>query len=240
MTGSCATYCDEDVLAWTLGDSDGSAAQELAEHLATCPCCRGRATEYRALDRSAGACREGPVIRWRGFDSPFGPMHLAASRDGLVSLSWQAPSDDAFVAALEGRYGSAPVVCDCGELAAAEEQLREYFVRRRRRFDLAIDLGGLTDFQRAVLGAASRLGFGETTTYTEIARRVGRPRASRAVGNALGRNPIPVVVPCHRVLRADRSLGGYTGGLRYKKALLDIEGRADLLPPAASQIGIRL
>ena len=80
-----------------------------------------------------------------------------------------------------------------------------------------------------MLDAACGLAFGETVTYTEIARRIGRPKASRAVGNALGRNPVPVVVPCHRIVRSDGSLGGYTGGLRYKHALLDIEGRTDLL-----------
>ena len=150
-------------------------------------------------------------------------MRLAASRDGLVALSWQAASDRAFVAALEGRYGSAPVVCDCGELAAAEEQLQEYFAGRRRRFDVPVDLGDLTAFQRAVLGEASRLRFGETVTYAELARRIGRAGASRAVGNALGNNPVAIIVPCRRILRSDGSLGGYTGGIRYKEALLRIE-----------------
>ena len=229
MTGPCSDYGDEDVVAWMLGDSDDSKAQDLAEHLASCPACRVRAAEYRALDRSAGACREGPVIRWRGFDSPFGAMRVAASREGLVALTWQAASDEAFVAGLERRYRAAPVVCDGDELADAEAQLGAYFDRRRQGFELPVDLGGLTDFQRAVLAATARLGFGETATYTEIARRIGRPGASRAVGNALGRNPIPVVVPCHRVVRTDRTLGGYTGGLRYKRTLLGIEGRTDLL-----------
>ncbi|WP_419165711.1 methylated-DNA--[protein]-cysteine S-methyltransferase [Candidatus Palauibacter sp.] len=236
MTGPCSDYRDEDVVAWVLGDSDDSKAQDLAEHLASCPACRARAAEYRALDRSAGACREGPVIRWRGFDSPFGAMRVAASREGLVALTWQAESDDAFVAGLERRYRAAPVVCDGDELSDAEAQLIEYFGQRRRAFELPVDLGGLTEFQREVLTATARLGFGETVTYTEIASRIGRPRASRAVGNALGRNPIPVVVPCHRVVRTDRSLGGYTGGLRYKEALLDIEGCADLLTPTARRI----
>ena len=123
------------------------------------------------------------------------------------------------------------MVRDTDRLGPAEEQLTEYFGRRRPRFDLFVDLTGLGDFQRAVLDAASGLEFGETVTYTEIARRIGRPKASRAVGNALGRNPIPIIVPCHRVVRTDRTLGGYTGGLRYKRALLDIEGRTDLLHP---------
>lgn len=228
MTRGC-TYREEDVLAWILGDPDADAALTLAEHMAACPDCRERAAEYRILHRSGKGLRDGPVIRWRGFDSPFGSMRVAASAAGLVALSWQDESDDAFVAGLEYRYPSTPVVCDTDRLAPAEEQLTEYFGRRRPRFNLFVDLAQLGDFQRAVLDAASGLGFGETVTYTEIARRIGRPKASRAVGNALGRNPVPIIVPCHRVVRTDRTLGGYTGGLRYKRALLDIEGRTDLL-----------
>ena len=229
MTRSCTTCREEDVLAWILGDLDAGLAQALVEHMAVCSACRERAAEYRILHRSAADLRNGPVIRWRRFESPFGAMRAAANRAGLVALSWQDESDDAFVDRLERRYRSTPVVCDTDQLAPAEEQLAEYFGRRRPRFDLSVDLTELGDFQRAVLDAASGLDFGETVTYTEIARRIGRPKASRAVGNALGRNPIPIIVPCHRVVRTDRTLGGYTGGLRYKRALLDIEGRTDLL-----------
>lgn len=229
MTRDCAICQEEDLLAWILGDPDPVAAQALTEHMAVCSACRERAAEYRNLHRSAKGIRGGPVVRWRRFDSPFGAMRIAASGAGLVALSWRDESDDAFVAGLERRYPSTPVVCDTDRLASAEEQLTEYFGRRRPRFDLFVDLEALGDFQRAVLGAASGLDFGETVTYTEIARRIGRPKASRAVGNALGRNPVPIIVPCHRVVRTDRTLGGYTGGLRYKRALLDIEGRTDLL-----------
>lgn len=229
MTGKRCAYRDEDVLAWVFGDAEGHVGDDMTLHLAECPSCRGRAEEYCALDRSAGACREGIVIRWRAFESPFGRMRIAASRKGLVELTWRPLDDDAFVGELEGRFRKAPVVCDCDHLAPVEEQLHEYFDARRTRFDLPLDLGGLTEFQRAVLSAASGLGFGEVATYTEIARRIGRPRASRAVGNALGRNPVAIVIPCHRVVRSDGSLGGYTGGLEYKEALLDIEGRRDLI-----------
>ncbi|MYL07608.1 MAG: methylated-DNA--[protein]-cysteine S-methyltransferase [Gemmatimonadales bacterium] len=229
MTERGTTRSEEDLVAWILGDSAAEAAQETAEHLAASPDLRERAAEYRLLHRSAESLRDGPVIRWRRFDSPFGAMRVAASAEGLVALSWQDESDDAFVVGLERRYPSTPVVCDTDRLAPAEAQLTEYFGRRRPRFDLFVDLTELGDFQRAVLDAASGLGFGETVTYTEIARRIGRPRASRAVGNALGRNPVPIIVPCHRVVRTDGTLGGYTGGLRYKRTLLDIEGRTDLL-----------
>lgn len=229
MTGGCPTYTDDEVLAWVLGD-DQADDSDLARHLAECPACLERAAEYRTLERSASACREGPVIRWRAFESPFGTMRIAASRRGLVALSWQAASDDDFIARLERCHKEAPVVCDCDELENAEDQLQEYFGRSRDGFDLPVDLSALTPFQRAVLDAANALGFGEVVTYTDIAERIGKPKASRAVGNALGQNPVAIIVPCHRVVRTDGSLGGYTGGLRYKRALLDIEGRQDLLP----------
>lgn len=226
--GCCSTYRDEDVLGWVLGDVEGEDERALVEHLGDCPACRERAAEYCRIEGSAGACRTGDVIRWRGFRSPFGVMRIASSRDGLVDLSWKDPSDEAFVGSLEHRYARAPVVCDCDHLASVERQLLEYFQGRREAFDIPIDLSALTDFQRAVLRAAAGLRFGEVATYSDIASRIGRPAASRAVGNALGRNPVAIVVPCHRVVRTDGSLGGYTGGLEYKEALLDIEGRSDL------------
>lgn len=239
MTANRCAYRDEDVLAWVLGDAEGRRGEALTLHLAECPSCRTRAEEYCALDRSAAACREGAVIRWRGFESPFGKMRIAASREGLVELTWRASDDDAFVGELEERFRRAPVVCDGYELEPAEEQLNEYFDARRTRFDLPVDLAGLTDFQRAVLTAASGLGFGEVATYQDIARRIGRPGASRAVGNALGRNPVAIIIPCHRVVRSDGSLGGYTGGLEYKEALLEIEGRRDLLGDDQPELGLR-
>jgi len=230
MTVRCATNRDEDVLAWVLGDLAVAEGEDVVEHLATCPSCLGRAAEYRALAASADACRDGAVIRWRGFNTPFGTVRIAASRAGLIDLSWQLGSDDEFIARLERRHRETPVVCDCDELEAAENQMHEYFDRNRRDFELPLDLSALTGFQRDVLDATANLGFGEVATYTDIARRIGRPGASRAVGNALGRNPLAIIVPCHRVIRTDGTLGGYTGGLRYKKVLLDIEGRQDLLP----------
>ena len=163
------------------------------------------------------------MIHWRSFETPFGTMRIATSRKGLVDLSWRSMSDAAFVAKLERRHSQARVVFDCDELERVETQLLEYFKRKRRDFDVVVDLVGMTDFQRSVLRAATSIDFGTVTTYREIARSVGRPKASRAVGNALGRNPVAIIVPCHRVVRSDGSLGGYTGGLQYKKLLLNIE-----------------
>ena len=146
MMRSCDTYREEDVLAWILGDSEVGVTQELAEHMVACPVCRARAEEYLILHRSADRLRSDPVIRWRGFDSPFGAMRVAASGAGLVALSWQDESDEAFVVGLERRHRSTPVVCDTDELDPAEEQLTEYFDRRRPGFDLSVDLARLGDF----------------------------------------------------------------------------------------------
>ena len=103
-------------------------------------------------------------------------------------------------------------------------ELQEYFERERTRFDLRIDRRLMGTFAKQVLAATSRVPFGRTTTYGELAERIGHPRAARAVGTALGSNPVPVVVPCHRVLRAGGALGGYGGGLPRKELLLELEG----------------
>jgi methylated-DNA-[protein]-cysteine S-methyltransferase len=112
-------------------------------------------------------------------------------------------------------------------LAAAAAQLDEYFAGERRDFDLELDLRG-TEFQRAVWDELLRIPYGETMSYGELARRLGRPERVRAVGAANGRNPVAIVVPCHRVIGADGSLTGYGGGLDRKRALLAVEGSAPL------------
>ena len=105
----------------------------------------------------------------------------------------------------------------------AREEIAEYFAGRRRRFELDVDLQLVSDFTRRVLEATRRIEYGKVSTYQQVAARIGRPHASRAVGNALGKNPVPIVIPCHRVVASD-GLGGFTGGLGYKRKLLAIEG----------------
>ena len=104
------------------------------------------------------------------------------------------------------------------------QQLREYFAGQRREFDLPLDLSGVTPFRAEVLRELSKVPYGETTTYAELARAVGNPKAVRAVGSACATNPLPILIPCHRVLRADGSLGGYRGGEAAKRFLLRLEG----------------
>ena len=114
---------------------------------------------------------------------------------------------------------------DAAALAAAAIQLEQYFAGERTEFELALELAG-TPFERRVWDEVCAIPYGHTATYTEIARRIGRPGASRAVGRANARNPVAVIVPCHRVVGSDGSLTGYAGGLEMKRALLDLERAA--------------
>ena len=112
-----------------------------------------------------------------------------------------------------------------GAVGEAVRQLREYFAGKRREFDLPLDAGG-TEFQRSVWRRLGEIPYGETISYGELARRVGNPKASRAVGSANGKNPIPIVIPCHRVIAGDGTLGGFGGGLPTKETLLALEKKA--------------
>lgn len=148
--------------------------------------------------------------------SPVGPLTLGAV-DGRLSHVLFAQSPGAEALARAPRDPDHPI------LAAAAAQLAEYFAGARREFDLPL-APAATPFQRDVRRALLGIGWGETISYGELARRVGRPRAVRAVGAANGRNPLSIVVPCHRVVGADGSLTGYGGGLEIKARLLALEG----------------
>lgn len=156
-------------------------------------------------------------------DSPVGPLHLAACRDGLTHLLFAGGSDQ-----LPKGDGTAAAQ---GILAETVRQLGEYFTGERRAFDLPLAPAG-TAFQLAVWDALRTIPFGSTTSYGALACRLGRPGAARAVGAANGANPISIVVPCHRVIGGDGSLTGYGGGLKAKRILLELEANA--LPAAAS------
>jgi methylated-DNA-[protein]-cysteine S-methyltransferase len=150
-------------------------------------------------------------LNWNTYESPFGALTLIGSPDGLARLHFPGqagPLDEA-------RRDPEP-------FRDAVAQLDEYFAGRRRRFELALDLVG-TPFQRSVWDQLSAIPCGETRAYGELARAIGRPDRARAVGAAVGRTPVPIVVPCHRAVGADGSLTGYLGGLRLKRALLDLE-----------------
>lgn len=170
------------------------------------------------------------ALRWDRFESTFGPVCVAATDRGLARLSATHHDTDAFRQHLEKRYPDRPVIHDEAALRHIRRELEEYFTGRRSSFEVPVDLSVRSDFEQRVLGTLRKeVPFGEVIPYGELARRIGRPKAARAVGNALGKNPVPIVVPCHRVIRSDGSLGGYTSGLDYKRRLLSIEGRDDLL-----------
>jgi methylated-DNA-[protein]-cysteine S-methyltransferase len=178
---------------------------------------------------SERAAREGLAdISYTPADSPFGPLLLAATKRGLARLAFPEEDVDAVLERLATRI-SPRIVEASGPLDAMRRELDEYFDGRRKRFELAVDWTLVGPFARRVLGAAAAIPYGDVLTYAQVAAQAGSPRGSRAAGNALGANPIPIVVPCHRVLRRGGALGGYAGGLRRKRLLLELEGA---LPPA--------
>jgi methylated-DNA-[protein]-cysteine S-methyltransferase len=155
-------------------------------------------------------------MRYDEIDSPVGPLLVAADESGLRLIHFQAGRRQAPDPSWER---------DPTPFRALAKQLGEYFRGERRTFDLSLAPQG-TSFQLATWRALSTIPYGETISYAELARRVGRPAASRAVGAANGANPLPIVVPCHRVIGKDGSLTGFGGGLPTKRALLELEGAA--------------
>jgi methylated-DNA-[protein]-cysteine S-methyltransferase len=170
------------------------------------------------------ALEEGLVeVAYCEIDSPIGTLLAAGTDEGLVRIGWEGSDHGRILEGLVESVG--PRVL---ELPSRFDELRreldEYFEGRRRRFEVPLDWRLTGGFVREVLTETSRIPFGETRTYAEVAAAAGRPQAFRAAGSALGANPIPVVVPCHRVLRKGGALGGYGGGLSVKRKLLEIEG----------------
>jgi methylated-DNA-[protein]-cysteine S-methyltransferase len=156
-------------------------------------------------------------------DSPFGPLLLAATPRGLVKVSLPGHDPDEALEDLAARVS--PRVLEApARLEEARRELDLYFEGRLTEFELPLDWQLSRDFRRRALRAIDRIPYGKTRSYTEIARSAGNERAVRAAGTACGANPIPIVVPCHRVLRTGGALGGYGGGLPMKEALLKLEG----------------
>lgn len=156
-------------------------------------------------------------------DSPFGVLHAATTKHGLVRLAFPEEPLDSCLEDLAARL-SPRIVQSPGSLDPVRQQLEEYFAGRRRRFDLKLDWALITPFARRVLRRTAAIPYGGHLSYAEVAAKAGSPRGARAAGNALGSNPIPIVIPCHRVLHSGGGLGGYGGGLDRKRFLLDLEG----------------
>ena len=155
-------------------------------------------------------------------ETPIGNIWIACSERGLVAVDWEK-SEAAFLKNLSRRIKT-PLENNPRRLAHTESQLREYLGGERKRFTIAIDWSMMRSFQREALLATFAIPYGQTSTYGEIAMQIGRPRSARAVGHAEATNPMPLVIPCHRVLGSDGKLRGYGGGLDIKKWLLRLEG----------------
>jgi methylated-DNA-[protein]-cysteine S-methyltransferase len=222
--------CEECRVAWQ-NYQDAGAALEV--------CCAAPALPRIALPAvldsaawpAAVARRRGPAWRSRPqpvavatLQSPIGPLQVAVCERGLCRIDFGADRD-AFVAGLrQGGYGE--IVDDPRRTAEVVAQLSAYFAGQRKDFDLPVDLSSRSPFDEAVLRTTATVAAGAVATYAGVAALIGRPRASRAVGNALRRNPVPIVIPCHRVIGTDGALHGYAGGLETKRALLAMEGAA--------------
>ena len=171
----------------------------------------------------ADAEREGLLdLAYRTVDSPLGALLVAASPEGLVRVAFDSEDHDHVLTDLAGRV-SVRILRAPARLDPVARQLDEYFAGTRRNFEIPVDLRLVGGFRHEVLRHLIDIGYGRTESYTEVAAATGRPRAVRAVGSACATNPVPLVVPCHRVLRSDGSLGGYRGGLPAKRLLLDLE-----------------
>jgi methylated-DNA-[protein]-cysteine S-methyltransferase len=172
--------------------------------------------------REAAAREELLDVAYDLVDTPIGTLFVAATDRGLARIVYDADPDRE-VEELARAYGLR-VLRTAKPIDEARRELDEYFEGRRRRFDLPLDLATIAEFHRRVLGELARVRYGEVVTYGELAARSDRPRAARAVGTVMNRNPLPIVLPCHRVIGANGKLVGYGGGLERKEALLRLEG----------------
>ncbi len=233
----CRTF-EKIQLANLVGDASTQRLQQARRHGLECDACRLDGARDQWLDTAFRAHRQESD---RGFstaqrklekefverhvfyghvEGPFGPVYMASTARGLCRVSFRT-NDDKFAGQLFDR-GLLPER-DERRLRKERAELSQYLAGRRKRFELPLDFRLVTPFQRKVLSATARVPFGHCVSYSAIARRIGQPEARRAVGGALGKNPIAIVVPCHRVIAADGSIGGYTGGLEVKRALFRIE-----------------
>ena len=198
----------ERLLATAADEEADQAMQRLRAALAT------RAQDQNLLD-----------IAYRTVDTPVGQLLIAATPLGLIRVAYARQDHDAVLTGLAERV-SPRVLFAPAQLDDAARQFDDYFTRRRHGFDLAVDLQLAAGFRRTVLEHLPDVGYGRTVSYGELAAEVGHPRAARAVGTACATNPLPLVIPCHRVVLGDGSPGAYIGGPEVKRVLLDLEHEA--------------
>lgn len=169
-------------------------------------------------------------VSYRVMESPVGKLLLAATPQGLVRVAFESEGFGSVLDSLAEHLG--PRVMESPQaLEPVVVELEEYFAGERKHFDLVLDRSLSAGFRSTIHQLLPNIGYGQTWTYKELAARAGSPKAVRAVGTACARNPLPVIVPCHRVLRSDGSLGGYLGGTPVKQHLLDLEDEAARLTP---------
>ena len=240
-----------------LGDLAPVDADWVHDHAATCGYCNNILTGLQSVCSELDACDErlDPMsatslpqtasclgmteARFGFMDTPVGEVLVASSDDGVVEISYLRSTDRreslreierrGFLVR-ERQQAVQPVI----------DQLDAYFTHGLKAFRVPVDLTGVTDFTRSVLEATSAIPYGHVQTYGDIAASIGRPKASRAVGNALGRNPVPVIIPCHRVILASGAMGWYTGGPDIKRVLLGIEGAPAARGQASAQASLLL
>lgn len=219
-------HYERDLISVLLGDT--TASTDLQRWLRT-DAGRQARTDYRETLRTvqnglsdravAGAATP---IYYAAIDSPVGRVFVAASTTGVARVAF-GRTDSAFVRQVRQQL-HAEVVRSSARLGAILEQLDAYFAGKRQSFAVPIDAQLMTPFQQRVLDAARQVPAGQLASYGDIARAIGQPKASRAVGQALGHNPIPIVIPCHRIVASNGKLGGYIGGPTIKRKLLALEG----------------
>jgi methylated-DNA-[protein]-cysteine S-methyltransferase len=172
-------------------------------------------------------------VAYATLDSPVGTLLLAATPKGLVRLAYlsELNDDEALVLGQLAEKVSPRILAAPRRLDEPRRELDQYFAGRRREFDIPLDWRLTHGFTRRVLEATANVPYGATTTYKQVASEAGNALAFRAAGNALGANPIPIIVPCHRILHSGGGLGGYTGGVERKRVLLTVEGYSGLKQP---------
>jgi methylated-DNA-[protein]-cysteine S-methyltransferase len=203
-------------------NTDTYGEQEISELLATAwPSAERMLRLHRTLEESAE--RGGILdIAYTTIDSPVGTLLLAATDKGLLRVAFESEGLDKVLDTL-GTKISHRILKSPKRLDPAAREIDEYFERKRTSFDLTLDLSLSSGFRQLVQKHLPRIAYGTTESYKQVAAIVGNPKAMRAVGTACATNPLPIVVPCHRVLRTDGTLGGYAGGLAAKTALLRLE-----------------
>lgn len=206
-------------------NTETNAEQGISDMLAfTTPTAEVVERLHRRLEESAEEAKILDVA-YTTIDTPVGTLLLAATERGLLRVAFEREGLDSVLVEL-GRTFSPRILKSPKRLDAAAFEIDEYFLRRRTTFDLALDFSLSSGFRQMVQQYLPQIAYGTTESYKHVAALVGSPKAVRAVGTACATNPLPIIVPCHRVLRTNGELGGYLGGLAVKSALLKLEGAA--------------